>query len=50
LVQVRVPPVEGKANLRVIKLLSRYLKKPKSSLQIVSGFKSKIKIIEVRQE
>ncbi|HWP81922.1 MAG TPA: DUF167 domain-containing protein [Bacteroidota bacterium] len=46
-VHVRVLPIEGKANKRVIELLSRYLKKPKSSLRIIAGLKSKQKLIEV---
>jgi uncharacterized protein YggU (UPF0235/DUF167 family) len=46
-VRVAVPPVEGKANERVVEVLSEYLKKPKRSISIVSGFKGKTKIIEV---
>lgn len=46
-VRVNTPPVDGKANKRVIELLAKYLNQPKSSIQIVSGFKSKIKIIQI---
>jgi uncharacterized protein (TIGR00251 family) len=46
-VRVAVPPIEGKANERVVEVLSEYLKKPKRSISIISGFKGKIKIIEV---
>jgi uncharacterized protein len=46
-VRVAVPPIEGKANERIVELLSDYLKKPKRSISIVSGFKGKTKIIEV---
>jgi uncharacterized protein len=47
LIRVAVPPVEGKANEKVIEVLSEYLNKPKRSLSIVSGFKGKNKLIEV---
>ena len=47
LLSVNVPPTEGKANEKIIELLSEYLKKPKSSLSILRGIKSKNKIIEV---
>ena len=46
-VHVNVPPIEGKANEKVIEVLSEYLNKPKQSISIVSGFKGKNKIIEV---
>ncbi len=47
LVSVSVPPVEGKANERVIELLSRYFKRPKRSIVILKGETSKSKIIEI---
>lgn len=47
-IRVNVPPIEGKANERVIEVLSEYLNKPKRSIAIVSGFKGKNKIIEVQ--
>ena len=47
LVSVSVPPIEGKANERVIELLSRYFKKPKRSIVILKGETSKSKIIEI---
>jgi uncharacterized protein len=34
-VQVAVPPVEGKANERLIELLSDLFRRPKSSIQIL---------------
>jgi uncharacterized protein (TIGR00251 family) len=46
-VRVAVPPIEGKANEKVIEVLSEYLNKPKRSISIVSGFKGKSKIIEI---
>jgi hypothetical protein len=47
LVQVTVPPIEGRANKKVIELLAKFLNKPKSSFSIRSGQKSRYKIVEV---
>ena len=47
-VRVRVPPVDGKANEKIRELLAQYLMQPKSSIEIVSGFKSKKKVFEVK--
>lgn len=44
---VKVPPVEGKANSALVKALASYFKVPKSNIEILSGFKSKKKIVEV---
>jgi len=46
-IRVTAPPVDGKANEKVIEVLSEYLNKPKRTISIVSGFKGKNKIIEV---
>jgi uncharacterized protein len=46
-IRVSVPPIEGKANEKMIEVLSEYLKKPKKSISIHSGFKGRIKIVEV---
>lgn len=46
-VRVAVPPIEGKANEKVIEVLSEYLNKPKRAISIVSGFKGRNKIVEV---
>jgi uncharacterized protein len=46
-VRVTVPPIEGKANEKVIEVLSEYLNKSRRSISIISGFKGKNKIIEV---
>jgi uncharacterized protein len=47
LVRVNAPPVEGKANEKVIELLSDFFKKPKRSISIIAGFKGKVKIFEI---
>ena len=46
---VDAPPVEGKANKKLIKILSEYFKKPKGSFKIVKGVKSKHKMIEIEE-
>ena len=46
-IRVDAPPVEGKANKRLIEILSEYYHKPRSSFIIKSGLKSKNKIIEI---
>lgn len=43
-----VPPVEGKANAKCIKFLSRLLDVPKTSITITSGEKSRNKVFYVR--
>jgi uncharacterized protein len=47
IVFVTASPHEGKANEKVIELMSEYLKKPKRCISIVSGFRSKTKIVEI---
>jgi uncharacterized protein len=44
---VNVPPKEGRANEKMIELLSDYFQKPKRSISIVTGFKGKNKILEI---
>jgi len=46
-VYVSVPPIEGRANQRVIELLSDFFKVKKSQISIISGLKSKEKTIEI---
>lgn len=45
---VKASPQEGKANEAVIALLARHFKIPKSSIAIVSGLRSKNKVIEIQ--
>jgi uncharacterized protein (TIGR00251 family) len=46
-VSVTSPPVEGKANAAAIRLLSKALHSPKSSIRIVRGATSRLKLIAV---
>ena len=46
-VRVREPPKGGRANRRVIELLSEYFGVPKSKVEIVRGHRSREKVIRV---
>ncbi|MDD3726405.1 MAG: DUF167 domain-containing protein [Candidatus Ratteibacteria bacterium] len=46
-VWIDAPAVEGKANRRLVKILSEYYNKPASSFIIKSGHKSRKKVIEI---
>jgi len=50
IVKVKEPPREGKANQAVIRLLAEHLGVPKSQVRILSGSKSKNKVVEVVEE
>jgi uncharacterized protein (TIGR00251 family) len=50
IVKVKEPPREGRANQAVIKLLAEHFSVPKSHIRILSGFKSRNKVIEVVEE
>lgn len=45
---VKEPPIENKANKALIKLLSEYFDVSKSQIFILSGAKSKRKVVEIR--
>lgn len=47
-VQVKEPPVEGRANRAVIKALADYFGVTQSGIRIVSGFTSRLKTIEIK--
>jgi len=47
-VWVKEPPVENKANQAVIRVLSDYFKVPKSQISILSGLKSKQKVVQIK--
>lgn len=45
---IKEQPIENKANKALIKLLSEYFGVPKSRIAILSGIKSKQKIVEIK--
>ena len=49
MVKVKAPPQEGKANQAVIKLLAHHFGVPRSQVRILSGFRSRNKVIEVAE-
>ena len=50
IVKVKEPPKEGKANQAVIKLLAEYFSVPQSQVRILSGFRSRNKVIEITKK
>jgi hypothetical protein len=46
-VQLKSPPVEGKANKELIELLAKKFDVPKSQIRIKSGLSSRTKLIEI---
>jgi len=50
IVKVKEPPKEGRANQAVIKLLAEHFSVPQSHVRILSGFRSRNKVIEVAEE
>jgi len=42
-VRVNAQPIDGKANKRIIELLAKYFKVPKSKIALIKGVKSKNK-------
>ena len=47
IVYLRSKPHDGEANDALIKLLAKHFKVPKTSIKILRGAKSRIKIIEI---
>jgi len=45
--RVTVPPEKGRANRKVIELLSKHFKAPKSKISLISGTTFKEKIFEI---
>jgi len=45
---VAAPPVKGKANREIIRWMSRRLQTSSSNVQMVAGFHSNVKVIEIR--
>ncbi len=46
-VHVNAPPQEGRANERVIELLAKHFKVPKSHISVVHGASGRKKVIEI---
>jgi uncharacterized protein (TIGR00251 family) len=47
IVRVKEPPIEGRANRAVVRLLAEHFGVPENSIRICRGFKSRDKVIEL---
>ena len=47
-IKLDVPPIEGKANEKLLKFLSKLLEVPKTSISIISGEAGKNKILFIK--
>ena len=48
-IKVAAPPVDGKANKELIKVLAEYFDVSKNKVSIISGDKSRNKVIEIQK-
>ena len=48
-VKIKAPPVDGKANDMLIKVLAEYFKVPSSCISIVGGKSTKRKMVDILQ-
>ena len=46
-VLVTAPPVKGRANQAIIELLANYFRVPKSTISLISGLRSRRKILKI---
>ena len=47
MVKVKEPPIQGRANHAVIRILAEHFGVPEDRVSILSGFKSSSKVIEI---
>jgi hypothetical protein len=48
-VKVKEPPMEGRANDAVVKLLAEHFAVPRSRVRIIGGFSSREKVVEIEE-
>lgn len=46
-VSVKEPPIQGRANRAIIKILGEYFNKPDYKIKIVSGWTARTKVVDV---
>jgi len=46
-VWVKEPPLQGRANIAIVKVLAQYFKVSNSQVKLISGFSSKQKVFEI---
>jgi uncharacterized protein len=49
-VKLTAPPVDGQANVMLIKVLSKHFNIPKSNVAIIGGKSAKTKIVDIEEE
>lgn len=49
IVHIKAPPVDGKANAAIIRLLADYFNVSPSLVEIISGHMARTKVIEIHQ-
>jgi uncharacterized protein (TIGR00251 family) len=47
-VRIAAPPVEGRANEKLIEVLAEHFKTPRRNVEIVAGGRGRHKIVEIR--
>ena len=47
-IDINAPPIKGKANKECIRFLAKELRIPKADIEILSGLKSKDKLIKIK--
>lgn len=47
IVHVKEPPIDGRANASLIKLLANYFDISPSLIEIISGYMARVKVIEI---
>jgi hypothetical protein len=47
-IDINAPPVGGKANRECVRFLAKELRVPKSDMEILSGLKSKNKLVKIK--
>lgn len=48
-ISVTEPPIEGKANLAIARVIAKHLSVPSWTVEFISGHKSKQKVFEVKK-
>ena len=46
-VWVKESPIQGRANMAIIKALADYFKVPSSAVRIISGYTSRLKVLSI---
>ena len=47
IVYVKAPPIDGKANVAIIKLLANHFDVSQSLVEIISGHMARVKVVEI---